>query len=107
MGLLAERIPGELGIHDPVESAADHLVLATVSNWGAYGIVAYLSDLVGLDLLPTESEEAEAVAIMVSLGAIDGLTRLPEPTVDGYPPEATSELLAALRLTLNVSGRPS
>jgi hypothetical protein len=97
-------ITGELGIADPVESAADHLVLAAVSNWGAYGIVAYLSSLSGRDLLPIESVEAEALQIMVSLGAIDGFTRLREATVDGYPPEATSALLAALRRTLDRPG---
>jgi hypothetical protein len=97
MGLLVEHIPDALGITDPVETGVDHLVLATVSNWGAYGIVAYLSHLAGQDLLPAEGEEAKALEGMVAHGAIDGLTHQAEQSVDGFPLDVTSALVAALR----------
>jgi hypothetical protein len=97
MGSLADYIPTELGIADPVATRVDHLVLATVSNWGVYGIIAYLSRLAGSDLLPVEGEEARTLEMMVALGAIDGLTRRAEPSVDGFSLEATSALIAALR----------
>jgi hypothetical protein len=97
MGLLAEHISAELGITDPVETRVDHLVLATVSNWGAYGIVAYLSRLAGRDLLPKDGEEAKALEVMVACGAIDGLTHEAGPTVDGFSLDASSALISALR----------
>ena len=100
MGLLSKYIEAELGIADPVETKVDHLVLATVSNWGAYGIIARLSSLAGLDLLPAEGEEEEALEIIVANGAIDGLTRRAEPSVDGFSSEASSDLIAALRREL-------
>ena len=101
MGLLAEPICSELGITDPVQTVVEHLVLATVSNWGAYGLIAYLSNLAGRDLLPAEGEEAQALEVMLAHGAIDGLTRRAEPTVDGFPLEASSVLIAALRRELH------
>ena len=97
MGSLAEPICRELGITDPVKTSVDHLVLAAVSNWGAYGIIAYLSRLAGQDLLPADSEEATALEIMVARGAIDGLTRRAELSVDGFPLEASSALIGVLR----------
>jgi hypothetical protein len=97
MGLLAEPICSQLGITDPVQTTVDHLVLAAVSNWGAYGIIAYLSGLAGRDLLPAEGEDAKALEIMVAQGAIDGLTHRAEPSVDGFPPDTTSALIAVLR----------
>jgi hypothetical protein len=97
MGSLAHYIPGELGITDPVETTVDHLVLATVSNWGAYGIIAYMGFRAGKDLLPADGEEEAALEVIVTHGAIDGLTHRAELSVDGFPPEATSALLAALR----------
>lgn len=100
MGLLAGPIRTELGITDPVKTAVDHLVLAAVSNWGAYGIIAYLSGLAGRDLLPAEGEEAKALEVMLAHGAIDGLTRRAELSVDGFPTEITSALIGALRQEL-------
>jgi hypothetical protein len=97
MGLLVEQLRSQLGITDPVESVVDHLVPAAVSNWGAYGIVAYLGRLAGRDLLPGHAEDTQALNLMLALGAIDGLTRRPEPTVDGFSLAATAALLRALR----------
>lgn len=42
MGVLAEEIESELGFK-PCIVAVDYLVIATVSNWGAYGVVYYLA----------------------------------------------------------------
>ena len=63
----------------------DHLVVAGTSNWGAYGIVAELSRLGGRDLLHTSDEEQTMVVACVQAGAVDGVTRRAEPTVDRLP----------------------
>ena len=69
----------------PRWSAVRHLVVAGVSNWGAYGVVAELARLAGRPLLHTAEEEQAMVRACVDAGAVDGLTRRAEPTVDGLP----------------------
>jgi hypothetical protein len=77
----------------------DHLVVAGVSNWGAYGVVAHLGRLAGRPLLHAPDEERRLVHACLAAGAIDGITRRPEPTVDGLPLEAHAALVALLGLS--------
>jgi len=76
----------------------DHLVVAGVSNWGAYGIVAELGRLAGRPLLHTAEEEQAMVQACVDAGAVDGLTHRREPTVDGLPLPAHIGMLELLRV---------
>ena len=76
----------------------DHLVVAGTSNWGAYGIVAELSALAGRDLLHGAEDERRMVEACVRAGAVDGLTRRSEATVDGLPLAAHVGMLELLRL---------
>ena len=76
-----------------------HLVVAGTSNWGAYGIVAALSRLAGRDLLHSGEEERAMVEACVAAGAVDGLTKKPEPTVDALPLAAHVGMLELLRVT--------
>jgi hypothetical protein len=75
-----------------------HLVVAGVSNWGAYGIVAELGRLAGRPLLHTAEEEQAMVQACVDAGAVDGLTHRREPTVDGLPLPAHVGMLELLRV---------
>jgi hypothetical protein len=74
----------------------DHLVVAGVSNWGAYGIVAHLGHMDGSPLLHTPAQERELVAACVEAGAHDGVSRRREPTVDALPLEAHAAVVALL-----------
>jgi hypothetical protein len=74
----------------------DHLVVAGVSNWGAYGIVAHLGRLAGQPLLHTPAQERELVMACVEAGAYDGVTRRREPTVDALPLEVHASVVALL-----------
>jgi hypothetical protein len=76
----------------------DHLVVAGTSNWGAYGVVAELGRLAGRPLLHGADEERAMVLACVTAGAVDGITRRAEPTVDGLPLEAHVGMLELLRL---------
>ena len=76
----------------------DHLVVAGVSNWGAYGVVAALGRLAGRDLLHTPADERRLVEACVAAGAADGITRKREPTVDALPLEAHAAIVELLRL---------
>jgi hypothetical protein len=87
-GALAARIASIVRV--------DHLVVAGVSNWGAYGIAAHLGRLAGRPLLHTPDDERRLVAACVKAGACDGVTRRREPTVDGLPLETHAALVALL-----------
>lgn len=64
-------------------TAADYIVPAGVSNWGALALVATLSLLAGRLLIrPAEHEHAVLIALQAA-GAVDGCTRKAEITVDG------------------------
>ncbi|HKZ06249.1 MAG TPA: DUF4392 domain-containing protein, partial [Methylomirabilota bacterium] len=76
----------------------DHLVVAGTSNWGAYGVVAELSRLAGRDLLHSSEEEHAMVVACVQAGAVDGVTRQAEPTVDRLPSGAHTGILELLRV---------
>jgi Domain of unknown function (DUF4392) len=75
-----------------------HLVVAGVSNWGAYGIVAELGRLSGRPLLHSAEEEQAMVQACVDAGAVDGLSYRREPTVDGLPLSAHVGMLELLRV---------
>jgi hypothetical protein len=79
--------------------AVDHLVVAGVSNWGAYGIVAELGRLTGQALLHTPDDERRLIAACVAAGAVDGITRRPEATVDGLAADTHAALVALLGLS--------
>jgi hypothetical protein len=108
MGAVARRIPPVRradGRRVPIASTvpARHLVVAGTSNWGAYGVVAALGALAGRPLLHDADEERRMVAACVRAGAVDGITRRAEPTVDGLPMEVHVGILELLRL----AGRPA
>jgi hypothetical protein len=79
--------------------AVDHLVVAGVSNWGAYGIVAQLGRLTGQRLLHTPAEERKLIDACVGAGAADGLTRRCEPTVDALDADTHAAVVALLGLS--------
>jgi Domain of unknown function (DUF4392) len=76
----------------------DHLVVAGVSNWGSYGVVAALGRLTGLDLLHTPEVERRLIQACVSAGACDGVTRRREPTVDSLAADTHAAVVDLLRL---------
>jgi len=76
----------------------DHLVVAGVSNWGGYGVVAALGRLTGNDLLHTPETERRLIAACVAAGACDGVTRRREPTVDSLGADTHAAVVDLLRL---------
>ena len=98
MGNVAEAVAasGTL-VSDPCVTRVDKLVIASVSNWGGYGLVAALSSIVGRDLLPTLDEERGLVERTAALGAVDGTTGEADGKVDGFLPAVTAEILTDLR----------
>ncbi|MEE9137818.1 MAG: glutamate cyclase domain-containing protein [candidate division NC10 bacterium] len=62
---------------------ADALVVSSISNWGAYGVVTCLQALTGHRLLHTPQEEAAMLKAILHAGARDGVTHTATLTVDG------------------------
>jgi hypothetical protein len=81
--------------------SADFPILAGVSNWGAYALACALANLKGRgDLLAEwdEERERELIERLVSEGgAIDGLTRRREPTVDALALDGYLKVLKEIR----------
>jgi hypothetical protein len=99
MGRVHGRVVRAAGVFRSIASVVPvkHLVVAGVSNWGAYGVVAELARLAGRPLLHTAEEEQAMVRACVDAGAVDGLTFRAEPTVDGLPLPAHIGMLELLR----------
>jgi hypothetical protein len=74
----------------------DHLVVAGVSNWGAYGIVAQLGRLTGRRLLHAPDDERRLIDACVAAGAADGLTRQRGPTVDALDADVHAAVVGLL-----------
>lgn len=100
MGTVRARVARAGGLFPRIVSVVKvkHLVVAGVSNWGAYGIVAELGRLAGRPLLHTAEEEQALVQACVDAGAVDGLTLRREPTVDGLPLPVHIGMLELLRV---------
>ena len=65
-------------------TGCDELLVADVSNWGAYGIIAFLGFWQGEDLLANISPAA-ILDYLSSKGSVDGVTRENTTTEDGLP----------------------
>ena len=97
MGNLAEVIPLVDSLPNyPAVNQVDRLVIASVSNWGGYGLVAALSRIAGKNLLPTVESETAMLHGMVEAGVVDGTTGEAVPTVDNFSAEENGALLARL-----------
>ena len=80
----------------PAVTTCDELLVADVSNWAAYGLIALLGWWRGEDLL----SGIDSLAILKYLsrrGSVDGVTRENTLTEDSLPFSAGEELIAQLR----------
>lgn len=89
---------------DIVSSATcvDELLIADVSNWGAYGLMALLSVWNNVDLLAAV-KPLEILEYLSSNGSVDGVTRLNELTEDGLPLSEGEKVIAELRATIGMA----
>ncbi|MFH1243891.1 MAG: glutamate cyclase domain-containing protein [Pseudomonadota bacterium] len=65
-------------------TCCDELVIATVSNWGVYGVLAVLSGRLKEDLFDLIDPEA-TIKYLVANGCLDGVTMRLEHSEDGFP----------------------
>ena len=99
-GLIARTVPN--GAEIACVTSCDHLIVAGVSNWGAYGMMAALAVLrpdwtaTIARFLTAERDLAVTQAIVDKAGAVDGVTARREATVDGFGPEVHGPLIDEL-----------
>lgn len=79
----------------PSVTTCDELVIASVSNWGVYGVLAALSDLLKRDLFILIDPESTANYLMAN-GCIDGITKRQEASEDGFPIEVSKSIIQQL-----------
>jgi len=80
----------------PSTTSCDELIVADVSNWGAYGIISFLSFWNGRDLLG-EIEPLDILRYISELGSVDGVTRVNQLTEDGLDVSEGEKVLFELR----------
>jgi len=99
MGRVADQVRARVAAGSRIACVVetDHLIVAGVSNWGAYGLVGALSLLHGADLLPTAEAARDQVLRLVAGGGVDGVTLRAEPTVDGLPLDDSLAVLEQVR----------
>lgn len=86
---LRRRLPEPHGGKIACRIPCDWTIVAGVSNWGGYALAAAIASLRGrVDILEpwTSARQFDWLQTLVRDGpAVDGVTRLAEPTVDGLP----------------------
>lgn len=84
----------------PAVTCCDELLLADVSNWAAYGVLALVSKIKNtktrqgwlIDCQPTQ-----LLQYLVNRGCVDGVTGLASITEDSLPPEHAMQLINDLQ----------
>jgi len=95
MGNIATAISA-LDINASV-TRCDELLVADVSNWGAYGLIAILANWSGQDLLAQVSPVA-ILDYLSARGSVDGVTRENTLTEDGLEAEEGLRVIQELRI---------
>ena len=80
----------------PATTTCDELIVADVSNWGAYGLISFLSVWNQRDLL-AEIVPLDTLRYISELGSVDGVTRVNQLTEDGLDPSEGESVLRELR----------
>lgn len=97
MGKLREQVAA-LSIKGAATSC-DELLVADVSNWGAYALICQLEALTGEALLATVDHKG-MLAYLSERGSVDGVTRENTLTEDGLPAAAGETLIHTLQALL-------
>ena len=80
----------------PSTTTCDELIVADVSNWGAYGVISFLSIWHQRDFL-ADFEPLDTLRYISELGSVDGVTRVNQLTEDGLDPVEGESVLRELR----------
>lgn len=101
-GLLVHGDPARNGGIVPAQET-DHVIAATVSNWGGYGLAAALAAYLDRpDILHDEAAERRMLLSASMDGLIDGVTGSTLPTSDGFAEEVHLAIVTLLRAIVGI-----
>ena len=80
----------------PSITGCDELVIATVSNWGVYGVIAAMSLELGKDLFSL-FDVTDISNFLLKNGSVDGITLRAENSEDGFPISVGLSIIHRLR----------
>ena len=80
------------------EIKVDKLIISSVSNWGGYGLVAYLCNLTkNKQFFETvEKTVKDYIKFIISLGSVDGITHENVEKVDGFDIDIELDIIRTL-----------
>lgn len=98
LGALRDALKSHVAHGDLIFSAtaADHVIAAGISNWGAYALVAAMAELSGRPLLAAPAVEGVLLEALRAAGAVDGCTKRADLSVDGIGWEDYAATLAEI-----------
>jgi len=98
MGKYAAQITQVPSLPDePAITPVNHLIIATVSNWGAYGLLAALSILCRKDIVPSAEWEGALLKELNAKGTVDGITGARDGGVDAFTQEQNAAIINRLK----------
>ena len=100
MGNIYSLIKSNISEIEPSVIKTSHLILATTSNWGAYGLIAAISKINKFDYLPDLESIVNYLNYLLSLGCVDGIKGKGELSVDGFPIKTDELIINQLRKSL-------
>ena len=92
LGNFAEHTAPLLPSKDPTVTHSTHPIIAGVSNWGGYALIAAMSKISRINLLPHPDMEMEYIQRMVDKGMVTG-SGLQQYNVDGFPLEENRRVI--------------
>ncbi len=92
---LAEALPGYTRCLSVTKASV--ALAVDVSDWGGYALAALLSLGEGNWVGAEESEIAQMLAAQIDAGAVDGVTRKKQPTVDGFGLDVHRDVVRSLK----------
>ena len=97
MGNLEDIIKNNLNLV-PCKIKVDKLIISSVSNWGGYGLVAYLCNLTkNKQFFETvEKTVKDYIKFIISLGSVDGITHENVEKVDGFDIDIELDIIRTL-----------
>jgi len=87
----------------PCITKTTHTIISSVSNWGAYGLIVEISKMVKRNLLLSPNDEAKLIQRAVEHGAVDGVSKRREPSVDGFGLLENGKMLLVLHQYLGLT----
>lgn len=89
---------------NPCVTTTTELIIASCSNWGGYGLVAAMSLMQSLNLLPSVEDAKQMVRDVVVAGAVEGMSGESKEWVDNRDLDADSVCLRDLHELLARNG---